>query len=220
MVKKLELEVPDEVYEHLSSLCAFYKQDPHQIILKILEAVGREHSVLTCLSKRYTPTKDIEAALSEIISTFNHSSRLFDYIPNKLGVKGGFCLQDFDVNFEENYFMFYYSATPDNPSNIDSFDVTKEPGCVSLSTNTGFYVDEVGLEALNKLKQVAKKQDFKLPNGFEDVDDIDVEIEENEEMWTLRINIWAEILEDLPTLKQVSQLIKRICRKAGISQKK
>jgi len=220
MVKKVTLEIPDEVHEQLSSLCAFYKQDVKQIIFRILKAIGSEHRDLTYLSEQSGLSTDIERTLRETVWTSIHSTSLFNYMLEKLGVKGEFWLDDFDFDLEENYFMFHYCARSDNLYNIYSFDVTKEPGRVSLSTNTGFYINEVGQEALNKLKQVAENHDFETPKGFDYVDEIDVEIEEGEEMWTLRINCWTEALGELPTIKQVSQLVKRICKKAGIEQKK
>jgi len=220
MIKKVTLEVPNEVYDQLSSLCVFYKKDVKQIICRILKAVGSEHKWLTYFSEQYGPSTDIERTLHEIIWACIHSMSFFNYILDKLGVKGEFWLDDFDFDLEENYFMFFYCARSDDLYNIYSFDVTKEPGRVSLSTNTGFYINEVGQEALNKLKQVAQNHDFETPKGFEYVDEIDVEIEEDEEMWTLRINCWTEALEELPTIKQVSQLVKQICKKAEIKHKK
>ncbi|MEM2292727.1 MAG: hypothetical protein QXS74_08275 [Nitrososphaeria archaeon] len=221
MAKKVTLEIPDEIYKSLSSLCIFYNQGIKQMICGILKAISEGHRWLTVLSEQFGSLSDIGMTLHDIIFTSFLLIDWINYIPDKLGVKRGeFALEDFDFSLEDSYFMFDYAAKSNAKYDIDSFNVTKETGQVSLSIETGFYVNKVSQEALNKLKQLIKDYEFDSLEGFEDVDSVNVEIDEFEEIWILRINCWAETLEELPTIKQVSRVIKRACKEAGINVRK
>jgi hypothetical protein len=140
---------------------------------------------------------------------------LFNWVLEELKAEGQFTLEDFEFDLEKNYFRFLYAAYSDSPLNIYSFDVTKENGSASLSTNTGIYVKQTSQESLDKLRKVIS--DFSDPF---DLSEFNIEIEDDdEEMWTIRIDCSDESLDYLPTIKQMSRVVKQILKKAGVKQK-
>jgi hypothetical protein len=160
-----------------------------------------------------------EQSLSDVFSTAYNGAGLFRYFLRKLQAEGQHTIEDFYFDFEKDYWMFLFDPVSSRLI-VDYFDVTKQDGQVSLTTNSVIMINEVSEKSLNKLKEVVEEHDFKLPiHGFDYVDEVDAEIEENDETVTLRINCWMESFEELPTLKQVSQLIHQIFRKSGIKRK-
>jgi hypothetical protein len=147
-----------------------------------------------------------EQSLSDVFSTAYNGAGLFRYFLRKLQAEGQHTIEDFYFDFEKDYWMFLFDPVSSR--------------LVSLTTNSVIMINEVSEKSLNKLKEVVEEHDFKLPiHGFDYVDEVDAEIEENDETVTLRINCWMETFEELPTLKQVSQLIHQIFRKSGIKRK-
>jgi hypothetical protein len=218
MSKILSLTLSDEVYKQLSSLGDLYKQDVNQTVDQILKAVGSQQSRIADIGT-WTGAPDLEGALHETVWTCIHLYGVAYGVLNRLQVNGQFSLDDFCSNLDDNYFMFLFSARSDSLYDIYSFDVTKEDEQISLTTNTVLPLKEITPQMLEKLNQVIEARDFETPQGFESVDEVEFEVEESDkENSTLTLSIWTESLEDLPTIKQVSQLVKRIFRKAGIKR--
>jgi hypothetical protein len=218
MVKKVSLNIPDDSYKELASLSDFYKQDVKDVIISILGGVGGHARAIIHLSKEYKVPVELETVISHTFGAGFHSIySLFDEILENLNVKGLYTLSDLDVNLDENYMFFWYDALVGCDLQIDGFYVTLEPGVKTLTTNSYIEVKKVNNKALGKLKKLVRS--IEVPEEFDELEDYNIEIEEAEEFWILKIDCTAESLNYLPTVDGMSKFVERIFKKAGIKYK-
>jgi len=214
MVKKLSLNISDEKYEELALLSGFYKQDVKQMIDSAMDVLSANRRWLISLSEEYKAPVDFDRVLRDVFWLAGSSMYFFYKIPEKLGVKGLFRLDDFDFDLDEDYFMFAYSALSGSNLLVDAFYVWLERGGKTLSAHSIIEVNEVDKRSLDKLKEAIK--DFDTPEGFQELEEFNVEIEEEEEFWTLKVDCVVETLDYLPSIRQVSRFLRQIFKKAGI----
>lgn len=215
MVKKVSLNISDESYEKLASLSDFYKQDLENTIVTILDVVGSEGQWIINLSQEYkVPVKldtvmfhMLDAGISSIYSLFNN-------VLEKLGVKGLYVLEDLEVDLDEDYIFLIYDALAGCNLHIDCFDLTLKSGLKTLSTRSLIKVEKINKQTLEKLKELVRS--VAEPEEFVDLEDYHIEIEEDEEFWTLRIDCMAEALDYFPSVKRISKFVGQLFKKAGV----
>ncbi|MBT0160191.1 hypothetical protein G4O51_09425 [Candidatus Bathyarchaeota archaeon A05DMB-2] len=216
MTKKVSLNIPDESFEGLKSLSALCKQDITQTIVGILETAGSQSSLLTYLSKEYKVPVDSKMMLHDVLNAAYHSIGLFNEVLEKLGAKGLFTLEDLCFDLDEDWFNFIFDGLSGNNLLVDNFDVKLKPGSKRVTTRSYINVEEVSAQALGKLKEVV--EDVMEPVEFADCEDFNVDVREDEEIWTLEVDYWAASWVYLPGIKNVSKLVKDIFKKAGIKR--
>lgn len=219
MVKKASLNIPDDIYKGLVSLSEFYKQDVKDVIITLSDVVGRHASAIINLSKEYKVPMKLKAVVYHTLGAgFNSIYSLFNEILENLKVKGLYALGDFDVNLDENYMFFSYDALVGCNLQIDGFYVTLEPGVTTLTTNSYIEVKKVNKKVLGKLKKLIRSAE--VPEEFDELDGYDIEIEEGEEFWALRIDCTAESLNYLPSVNRISEFVDQVFETAGMKYKK
>ena len=215
MVKKISLNIPDDSYKELASLSDFYKQDVKDAIISMLDVVGGHARAIINLSKEYKVPVELKTLISHTFGAgFNSIYSLFNEILENLEVKGLYTLGDFDVNLDENYIFFSYDALVGCNLQIDGFYVTLEPGVKTLTTNSYIEVKKVNNIVLGKLKKLVRS--VEVPEEFDELEDYSIEIEEDEEFWTLKIDCTAESLGYLPDVNRMSEFVEQIFKKAEI----
>jgi hypothetical protein len=219
MVKKVSLDIPDNIYEEIASLCAFYKQDTKETIVSILDVVSREIHSLERLSKEYKAPVKLEWVLADMLNAGSHTIGLFNEILEKLEVKDLYALEDFELNPDEDYIYFAYAALEGNNLQVTSFALWMN-GLTTLRTESVIVTEKVNKQSLDKLKEVVK-DDLIAPGTFRYLEDYTIDIDyEDDELWNLIIECTAVSIDHLPSIKQVSRFVKQILKKAGIQQKK
>jgi hypothetical protein len=219
MVKKVSLNIPDDSYKELASLSDFYKQDVKDAIISVLDVVGGHARAIINLSKEYKVPVELKTVISHTLGAgFNSIYSLFNEILENLKVQGLYTLGDFSVNLDKNYIFLSYDALVGCNLQIDGFYVTLQPGVRTLTTNSYIEVKKVNNEALRKLKKLVRS--VEVPEEFDELEDYDIEIEEDEEFWTLRIDCTAESFNYLPSVNRISEFVERTFKKAGIKHEK
>jgi len=219
MVKKVSLNISDDSYKELASLSDFYKQDVKEAIISILDAVGGHARAIINLSKGYEVPVELKTVISHTLGAgFNSIYSLFNEVLENLEVKGLYTLSDFDIDLDENYMWFSYDALVGCNLQIDGFYVTLKPGVKTLTTNSYIEVKKVNNKALRKLKKLVRS--VEVPEEFDELEDYDIEIEEDEEFWTLKIDCTAESFNYLPSVNRISEFVERAFKKAGIKYEK
>lgn len=176
------------------------------------------HSVLISEIRSRYPSFNLKDVLHEVFHLASFGSHIIKEVFKVLKVDGGFVLTDYGFSLD-GYFWARFEATEDCKLWIDTFDVEKEKGIISVTTYTTIDLSRQSRGALKKLERIVEDHDFTLPEAFYDLDEYEVRIpEREEEFWTLEISysdpeIYAE---SLPNLKQVSRLVRQIFRKTGI----
>ena len=215
MVKNMSINLPEEAYEKIKTLSDFFNQDIEQTIISILDAIGKNGYWIKTLGKDKVPL-EFESVLFHMLDASHHSIGLFDNILEKFDAKGLYIIADFDYNLDEYYYFFVYDSLKGNPLFIDSFHVAIfEPGELKrLTTHSLIDVKKNKERSLEKLKKIAV--DIDICEKFDHLEDNTIEIEEDDEIWSLRIDLYAESLDYLPSIKQVSKLVKQIFKNSGI----
>lgn len=167
------------------------------------------------LGKEYKVPVEFDTVMFHMFDASFHSIySLFNKILENLEVKGLCALGDFDTNLNEDYIGFYYHALRGCNLNIHSFIVHMEPWLKRLTTDLYIEVNKVKEKALGKLKKLA--HNIEVPEEFGDLEEYNVEIEEDEEFWTLRINCIAEAFVCLPNVNRISKFVEQLFKKVGI----
>jgi len=214
MVKRISVDIRDDNYKELASLSAFYKQDVKSVIISILDVIGKQGRRILDLSKKYKVPVKLETVMFHMFGELLHTHGLFGGILEQLEVEGLYVLDDFDFDLDERYFMFYYAGLAGSDLQIDTFDVTLEAGVITLTTRSYIEVSKVDNKTLEKLKTTI--QSTEVPEEFYELEDYNIEIDEEEEFSTLRINCFAESLNYLPSVRIISEFIQHLFGKAGI----
>ena len=215
MVKKVSLNIPDDIYEKLASLSDFYGQDVKNAIVSILDAVGWYGQRVMNLGKEYKVPVKLSTVMSHVFGAgFDSIYSVFNRVLEILEVKGLYTLTDFDIDLDENYMWFSYAALIGCDLQVDALYVDLRPGLKTLTTNSYIEVKEVNNKALKKLEKLVRT--VEVPEEFERLEDYNIEIEEDEEFWTLRIDCTDESLNYLPSVKRISEFVAQVFKKAGI----
>ena len=219
MVKKVSLNIPDDSYKQLASLSDFYNQDVKNAIISILDVVGGKGQRIINLSKEYKVPVKLVTVMSLIFRAgFDSIYTLFNKVLENLEVKGLYTLEDFGIDLDENYMWFFYAALVGCNLLIDGFYIDLKPGLKRLTTNSYIEVKKVNSKVLGKLKKLV--QSVEVPEEFDEIEDYNIEIEEDEEFWTLKIDCTAESLNYLPSVNRISEFVEQVFKKAGIEYKK
>lgn len=208
-IEKITLNVPEETFKDLNSLSDFYNQDVNQTIISILNAISLESGWIINLGKEKKRSMIFDRILNEFLRAGVHSTYFFEKIPQELGGEGLFVLEDFDFSLVEDHFWFSYAATQESNLWITSFQFAMNHDDNTITCN--FYVnfekeDEKSLENL----------ECEAANYFEELDPEHYSYEVTED--GISIEYTADSLEDFPSLKQISKIIKEICKEAGIKE--
>ena len=100
---------------------------------------------------------------------------------------------------------------------IDDFFIHLESGGLTLSAYS--YVEaekKFSSEKLEKLKKLIEQIEDPEDEEFAEIDSYSINIDANEDQVMLQINLTAESLDDLPSIKAISKDAKQIFRKAEI----
>lgn len=151
--------------------------------------------------------------LGEVFQNAHYGRLLIREILRGLGVERGFTLSDVDFSLKDRYLMLWFDATGDCELFIDSFDITREEDTVTLTTHTSIDVSEQTDKALKKLESIV--DDVVDPW---DLEWFEVKIDKSEDSWDLEVicGEYEVYVESLPSLKQISEFIERILRRAGV----
>ncbi|MEM2108780.1 MAG: hypothetical protein QXL10_05810 [Candidatus Bathyarchaeia archaeon] len=217
MTRKVTLNIPEECFEELRSLGEFYKQDVKKTILEIIEAVSSKSSLLTYLCGEYKVPVNPRMVLGHMFSAAQSMMYVANEVLEKLGVKGLFTLEDFSFNIDERRFNFVFDCLSGSNLLIDYFDIQVEPGSIWVTTYLSISAEETDAEALSKLKEAV--EDVSEPAAFADCEDFSVKIEEDEAIYTLKVDYMTDDWDYLPSIKHVVKLVKDIFKKAGIREK-
>jgi hypothetical protein len=212
MSKKLSLNVSEDRYEKLVNLARECGVDLEGFIKALVEGVLLfSDEVLTV--KRENPSYGLCEVFSEVFQNAHYGRSLVRGILRELGVERGFMLSDVDFNLKDRYLMLWFDATGDCELFIDSFDITRIKDTVTLTTRTSIDISEQTDKALKKLESIV--DDVVDPWSLEL---FEVKIDKGEDSWDLEVMCGEyEIhVESIPSLKQISEFIKRILRRAGV----
>ena len=210
MVKKISLDLPDDNYEELASLGEFYNKDVKQVISVILHEICQKSSSIITLGKDYKGDLKLGQIMFFILSTGVEAIQLiFNNVLEKMGVKGLYLVDDFGYNLEKHDLWLHCVGFERSNLAVDAFHIhlKSDSGGPTLETYSYIEIEKINSEKLEKLKKLIEQVD--LPVEFCDIDNIDLIIDENEERVTLQINLEAESLDDLPSLKVISRLISK-----------
>ena len=215
MVKKVSLNISEKTYKTLAELSDSYEQDIEKTINNILDAISFSRGVER-LSEDYKGRVELAAVILDLLEMGDSAYRyLFGKILERLGVKGLFRLVDLDINLEDNYMWFSYSAMQGCNLYIDVLDITVSPP--ELTATYFIETKEVRGEALKKLKEIVENiEELELPEDFYDVDYSIYLDDEDEEFWSLIVACSDDDFNYLPDLNIISDFIKNILKKAGI----
>ncbi len=217
MAKKVSLNIPDDIHKELVSLSDFYKQDVKSTIISILDVVSGEGKRVINLSKEYKVPVKLSTVISHLFRAgFDSMYGLFNDILEKLEVKGLYVLTDSEIDLDENYMLLLYGALVGCNLLVDEFDVTLESGLSVLTTKSYIKIEKVNEKALGKLEELIGG--VEIPDFYDDLEDYAIEIEEDEEYLTLRIDLTAQSLGHLPSVKRISEFVERIFKKVGITR--
>ena len=216
MVKKVSLNISDDSYKELASLSDFYNQNVEDVIISILDVVGRSTWKIINLSKKYKVPVKLVTMISDIFDAGNNVIYgLYEEVLENLEFnKGLYTLQDLGIDLEENVMWFYYVALEGCNLKIVSFHLEIRPGLKYLDTESYIDVEKVNDEVLGKLEKLIKS--IEVPEEFYDLEDYEIKIGGDEEFLTLKIDCVADSLNYLPSLNIISEFVEQIFKKAGI----
>ena len=214
MVKKVSLNIPDDSYKKLASLSDFYKQDAKDAIISILDVIGAKAGWIINLSKDYKVPVKLEMVIWQMLDVGFHSISLINKVLENLEVKGLYTLSDFGIELDENSMWFLYDALVGCNLQIDQFYVQINPGLKYLDTKSYIEVKKVHSKVLEKLEKLVHS--VEVPEEFDLLEDYKIEIEEEEELWTLKIDCTAMYLNYLPSVNRISEFVDQVFKKAGI----
>ncbi|MEM2888127.1 MAG: hypothetical protein QXR42_01440 [Candidatus Bathyarchaeia archaeon] len=214
MGKRIFLTIPDEIHNELTVLSDSYRLDIQKTIMSILEAICNLSRWVIGLKKDYEVPVNLTNVMSHIIYAAFHSSMLFNKILEKMDVKGLYTLGDLEFDLDENSMLFYYDALAGSSLYIDAFGLTIQPGLKTLTTYSHIDIEKLDKQILEKLKHLVNN--FELPEEFDCLEDYDIEIEGEEEFWTLKIDCTADSLHSLPSIREISQLVGQLFGRVGI----
>lgn len=217
MTKKISLELSDESYEKFITLTKTINQEPEQTLVTLANQASNYESLIRCFYQNTPMT--FEEILSDVFQNTEQGIAFFRYFLRKLKAEGLYSISDFCFDFEKDYWWFLFDNVGDD-SILDGFDVTKQDGQVSLTVNSTISLNGVSMWSLNRLKEIIEEKDYETPSkGFDAIDEVDIELEENDETCRLNITCWMESFEELPSLDNVSKIVRQILRKARINLK-
>lgn len=214
MVKRVSLTLTDDIYENLAALSDYYTENIQDTIKSILEIISMNSRWITNLRNDYKVSVNLKNVLTHIIYAAFHSLSLFNNVLEKMDVKGLYTLEDFEFDLDENYMWLNYSALADCDLKIDTFDITIRPGLKTLTTYSCIEAGKANQRILEDLKSFI--QTIQVPAEFEYLEDYNIEIIEEEEFWTLKIDCTADSFNNLPSIKRISRFVDLIFKKFKI----
>lgn len=217
MTKKVMLDLPENIYEKLSSISNIYNEEIDTTLVNILNVVGTESSWLENFRENYKVPIGSQNVLAHMLLAANHSMGFFNQVLEELNAKGFFAIEDFEYDLEENYFTFRYAGLQGSDFCIDGMSLTLKPNEISLRTESTIDVRSISKSSLEKLKQAVKK--FDEPEGltFAWLENYSVDLEaDDEEFWTLVVNCEGDCFDNFPTIEEISSVVKTLLTQAGI----
>lgn len=223
MVKRVSLTVANDTYENLAALSDHYGEDVQDAIKDMLEIISMNSRWVTNLKDNYKVPVGLRNVLAHIIGVAFHSLSLFNKVLEKMDVKGLYTLEDFEVDLDENYMWLFYDALAGCHLKVDAFDITIKPGLKRLTTFTYIEVRKNSKRLLEDLKKFiqniqASAEFDQIPEEFEYLEDYDIEIIEEGELWTLQIDCIADSFDNLPSIRRISRFIEQIFKKFKIKK--
>jgi hypothetical protein len=219
--KQISISIPVDTYTKLASLGDFYKVDIKKLINDILCVIGVNTNLITYTNNEYKWPLDTTFVFENLLEAGYHSRDLFNAILERLGVKGLFILDDFEVKLDEMYFLFNYLALETSNLFVDSFSVEMESGGMNIATDSFIDIKNLDGKALSKLEKIVKKidaMDYPLPDELSDLE-LSTEIEKEDEYWRLYFR-YQSSFEYTPEISSISKFIEKIFKKAGIISSK
>ena len=211
------MNIPDDTYESMSSLSELYGQGISQTILDILKVINDDGGWMRQLQKDHKAPVELKRVLAQYLGAALYSTGFFNEILEKLQVKGLFTLQDYEFDLEQNTFTFNYATSGGSNFFMDQFFLTLESGLKSLRIYKLIEVAKVTEKSLEKLEQLA--EEFEAPTEFNDLEECSVIVEADPDYWNVIINCEAESFEYFPKMKQLSRVMQRLLKNAGIQSK-
>lgn len=213
MTKKISLDIPEKNYEELSSLGKLYNKDVSQVILDVIDAVSMESHSIKAIRKESEVTKDLTSAIHSVLFVGRAAiDTIFNPILDKLGVKGHYLLGDMEFDLNENYIWFNFTELRDSNLAIDEFGFFLESGVPSILASAHIETENINIE---KLKKLIEEAEWPETEEYAEMDPFEASIiDEDEEIVTIQINLSAEIVDDLPSIKSLSKFIEKILKKA------
>lgn len=219
MVKEVTLSVSDDSYKELLSLSDFLKLDVETMLSTVLNAIGTHSSVhrIVNLSKEYRVPVEFEEVMANIPEAGLLSKEmLFNPILEKLKAKGLYYVDDAGIDFDEADFWFHAAGLMGSELKVDSFFIHMNRGHTSIEVYQTVETGKSSVDALGKLKEIIENESVEYPSEFYDID-YEAKIDDrDEEFWELEIFCWAGSLDELPSIKAISDFIKQVFKKAGI----
>ncbi|MEM3612664.1 MAG: hypothetical protein QW090_04835 [Candidatus Bathyarchaeia archaeon] len=214
MVKRISVAIADDIYENLSAFSNYYNENIQNAIKSILKIISMESPWITNLKNDYKVPVNLINVLAHVFRAAFHSLSFFNKVLEKMDVKGLYMLEDFEFDLDKNYMWLYYSALANCNLKIDAFDLTIQPGLKSLTTYSYIEAGKANKRILRDLKRLI--QSVQVPEEFDYLENYDIEIIEEEEFWTLKIDCKADSFDNLQSIKRISSFVEQVFKKAGI----
>ncbi len=210
---KVSIEIAEEDYKKIKELSDYFKQDEKKTISDVLKAAGRNaHSIFYNAQEKGFPT-DLERSLGDIIMTNENTLPLLNGIPEKLGAKGLFVLEDVEVDLDKEYFDFHYAATVESKLAVTQFCLTFERGELERLTVYSYVdVEHVSEEVQSKLFELIEShEDEEL---FGDLEDFNIMFEDSDVI----VDCFDTSIAYFPSIIEISRYVKKLFKKAGIPE--
>jgi hypothetical protein len=222
MTKLISLDIPEDIYEKLVSLCSFDEQNLKETVLNILQTISSKSESFIRLGQEYKGRMNLAGVISDVLEAgMTVTYMLFNPILEALETKGRYSLNDFGFDLDKGVISVSFCALKGCKLLVNEFYLNIERG---ISRNTYYSIIEVEKYSeanLRKLKKIV--ENYELPEEFQDefdeLEDYFIEVDsDDEEYWRLLIDCTADSLQCLPKVERVSALLKTLFRKSGITK--
>ena len=209
MEKKITLVISDKTFQALASLSNFFNESFDKTVISVLNEVGTNSNLIVDRGREKKRSVGFDRVFNELLQAGFLSSEFFQKIPRQLDGEGLFVLQDFDFSLEEGRLAFTYAATQDSKLWITSFGLEMIRSEYVLACDSYVDLEKNGEESLEKLESSAH-------DCFEELDPEHYAYEVNENGLTVQYSTFS--MDDLPSLRQVSTIIRDIFEGAEIKK--
>lgn len=215
MTKKISLDLPEKNYKELSSLGKLFNKDVSHTILDILNAVSMESYSIENIQKESKGSRDLVSAVLSVLHAGRSAiDRIFNPILDKLGVKGHYILSDMEFDLDENYIWLNFTELRDSNLVIDEFGFFLESGVPSILASAHIETENINIE---KLKKLIEEAEWPETEEYAEMDPFEASIINEDEEWaTIQIKLSAEIVDDFPSIKALSNFVDKLLKKAKI----
>jgi hypothetical protein len=204
MEKKITLSIPERTLDNIVTISHFYGQNTNQTIIDMLNTIANSSSSVIAIGKERKRSTDFEKNLYDLLQAGFLTASFFQQILKKLNAEDLFFLQDLDYDLDEGRLWIHYAATPKSTLPIISFALEITHENYTLQCDSHIDLEKIDPEVLDTLEDRAASFFEELGCNYEVTED------------GLMVQYSAACLEDLPSLKKISKIIKEFFEESGI----